>query len=170
MGKFKTGSILLRRLKMDTFLVEIFYKEGLFDAMAYEIKKSIQELGIGSIKDVRIKNLYRIEGEIDDALLRRICREILIDRVSQDFKIYKKSRGEKGKWTVEVWFKKGVTDTVAETTEKAIRDIGIKNSLKISTGKKYILEGDLRREDVENISVKILANTLIHDYSIKWGK
>ncbi|RLD12811.1 MAG: hypothetical protein DRI28_07100, partial [Caldiserica bacterium] len=59
---------------------------------------------------------------------------------------------------------------VAETAERAIKDMGIMFPLKISTGTKYILKGDLKKEEVENICIRILANTLIQDYFIKWKK
>jgi len=169
MGKFKTGSNLLGGISMEGFIVEVFYKKGLFDAFAEDVRKSIEELGIKSIKEVEVRHLYRIDGKIDRKILKKICEEILIDRVSQDFKFYRKSAVEEG-WTVEVWFKKGVTDTVAETAERAIKDMGIMVPLKVSTGTKYILKGDLKKEEVKNICIRILANTLIQDYFIKWKK
>ncbi len=69
-------------------------------------------------------------------------------------------------WTVEVWPKKGVTDTVAESTRKGIWDMGIKGVKKVRTGKKYLLFGPLSSKEIETICQRLLANKVIQNYSV----
>jgi len=148
---------------MKTYIVEIFYKKGLFDAFGYQTKKSIEELGIFSVKNVKVSQLYRFEGNINKKTIQKIVDEILLDKVSQKFSFLEKKRNRKNIWSVEVWYKKGVTDTIAETTLRAIKDLGIKNKIKVSTGTKYVLKGNIKKEEVETICQKILANPLIQN-------
>jgi len=150
---------------MEKYIIEVFYKTGAFDPFGDEIRKSIEDLGIFSVKEVKVAQLYMFEGKIvNKKTLQKIAGEILIDKVLQEFSFSQKSKKRKDIWAVEVWHKKGVTDTVAETTLRAIKDIGIKIPLSISTGKKYLIKGNLKRETVEIICQRILANTLVQDY------
>jgi len=66
----------------------------------------------------------------------------------------------------EVWLKPGVTDPVAETTVRAIRDIGIGNDISAATGVRYVFKGKVSRRTVEAICRSLLANGLIHDTTI----
>ncbi|MCM8778068.1 MAG: phosphoribosylformylglycinamidine synthase subunit PurS, partial [Candidatus Omnitrophica bacterium] len=67
---------------------------------------------------------------------------------------------------VDVFYKKGVTDAVAETVDIAVKDAGIKKDVKISTGKRYYIKGDLTKKEIELICEKVLANRLVQDYVI----
>ncbi|OIO37612.1 MAG: phosphoribosylformylglycinamidine synthase, purS protein [Candidatus Omnitrophica bacterium CG1_02_41_171] len=68
---------------------------------------------------------------------------------------------------VEVWLKKGVTDTVAESAAKGIRDLGIKTIKNVKTGKKYLLFGSLSSKEIEIICQRLLVNKVIQNYFIK---
>jgi len=151
---------------MKSFTVEVFYKEGLFDAFGDQVKKSIEELGLSSVQDVRVSQLYKFEGEINKETIQKIANEILLDKISQEFSFSTKREKRKNVWAIEVWYKKGVTDATAETTTRAIKDLGIKNKIQVATGTKYVLKGKLKKEEIETICQKILANILIQDYFI----
>ena len=152
---------------MKSFTVEIFYKEGLFDAFGHQVKKSIEELGISSVKDVKVAQLYKFEGEMKKETVQKIADEILLDKISQEFSLSGEKEKRKNVWAVEVWYKTGVTDTVAKTILTAIKDLGIKTLINVSTGTKYILKGNLKRKEIETICQRILANTLIQNCFIK---
>lgn len=65
--------------------VEIKDKEGIFDALGAGVEKDILDLGIQSVSRVRVIQVYTIEGDITQTQLQKICEELLIDKVIQDY-------------------------------------------------------------------------------------
>ncbi|HPO51883.1 MAG TPA: phosphoribosylformylglycinamidine synthase subunit PurS [bacterium] len=153
----------------NVYVVEIGLRKGLFDAFGNEVAHSIRELGINGIDRVDVYDVYRVYGDVNFSLVRRIAKDLLLDPVAQTMKIYRCGEKQKSSCiSVEVWYKQGVTDPVAMTAIKGIKDLGIKNEVKINCGKKYEFHGSkLNRELIEMICTKILANTLIQDYIIR---
>jgi len=149
------------------FIVEIFYKSNIFDAFGHQIEKSIEEIGIKGVDKVKVSDLYSFEGNISLKEVKEIAENVLVDKVSQKYFIGKKSDKKKHIWIVETWYKKGVTDPVAETTKKAICDYGLKKEINISTGKKYYIYGNFNITQIRNICERLLTNSLIHNYKIQ---
>jgi len=152
------------------FIVEIFYKSNIFDAFGHQIEKSIEEIGIKGVKKVKVSDLYSFDGNIILKEVKEIAENILFDRVAQRYSIGKRFLRRKNVWIVEVWYKKGVTDPVADTTKKAISDYGFKKEIDISTGKKYYIYGDFNKNQIKKICERLLANSLIHNYKIHKGE
>lgn len=150
----------------NSWIVEIFKKKIIPDVFGNEIKKSIQEIGIKNISNVKVSNLYKISGEFEKQTLKKIVEELLIDNVSERYRIYKKSQKKKGCIVVEVWLKEGVADPVGETAKRTIIESGILKELKVNSGKKYYLKGKFKKQEIVEICERILANTLIQDYKI----
>ena len=147
-------------------VIEVSYAAGVCDAAGNEILRSIAELGVRGVEAVTVVNLYRIEGDLSEEEVRRIAREILADRISQKSRIRRcGSRRIQGRYA-EVWLKPGVTDPVAETTVRAIRDIGIRTEVSVATGIRYLFSGNVSRQTVDTICSSLLVNSLIHDYSV----
>jgi phosphoribosylformylglycinamidine synthase len=97
-----------------------------------------------------------------------IASELLSDRITECYRVNSKSAFRKYKFPIiEVLYKKGVTDTVAESIVKAIRDLGITKHVKINTGHKYCIHGNVSRTVLDKIASKLLANTLVQEYKIK---
>lgn len=151
---------------MGIFIIEVMNKKKDEDIFGKEIKKNIKELGIFSVKEVRVSDLYKFCGNLTEDDIKEIAENVMIDKVSQTYKIYKEREGKKGYIVVEVWYKKGVTDTTAETTKYAVSDYGIKKKFEVATGKKYYLKGEFKEGEIKNICERILSNTLIQDYLI----
>lgn len=70
-------------------------------------------------------------------------------------------------WAVEVSYKQGVTDAVADTVKKGINDLGIKKVSYVRTVQKYIIDGNLSKEEIEKICKDLLANPVIQNFSFK---
>ena len=168
--------------------VEIFLKKGINDSKGEGIKTDIGDLGIRKVKEVKTAQIYLLEGKISSGQKKKISENLLVDPLLQKYILYPylpphPSSGKIGNissspsagmieeggrcWIVEVWPKKGVTDTVAESTEKGIRDLGIKAVKKVRTGKKYLISGSLSSKEIETISQRLLANKIIENYSIR---
>ena len=74
--------------------IEIKDKPGVFDAVGQGIKKDIFDLGIKSVSEVRFVQVYIIEASVSEQGIRKICEELLTDRVSQDYVIRRPAAGE----------------------------------------------------------------------------
>lgn len=154
-------------LNKNFYIIEIFKKKKKFDVFGDDIKRSIEELGIKNVKEVRVSNLYRIEGDADKRDIIKIAKELFIDRVSEGFEVYKVKKKKKNFWEIEVWLKEGVSDPVGETGKRTIIESGILKDVSVKSGKKYYIKGRLSKREIEEICEKILANSLIHNYLIK---
>lgn len=151
--------------------IEIGTKSGFKDVRGEQILSEVVGLGIKEVKKVEYSPLYSIEGNIKSEAAKKIAAELLSDKITEVYKVNLIKSGKIKKGTkvpvIEVWYKKGVTDTVSESVIKAVKDLGIKEDLKVKTGHKYYLYGKLNSKVLDNIATKLLANTLIQEYKIK---
>jgi phosphoribosylformylglycinamidine synthase II len=144
--------------------IEIKDKPGVFDAVGHGIKKDIFDLGIKSVSEVRFVQVYIIEASVSEHQIRKICEELLTDRVSQDYTI--NSEEKKGTETspffmIEVAYNPGVMDPVEESALKGIKDLGVAGVTAFKTAKKYLIKGSLSDGQLKIISEKLLYNKLI---------
>jgi len=148
-----------------SYKIEVKDKPGIFDAVGSGIKKDITDLGIKTVRDVRFVQVYCIEGSFSEEQIRKICEQLLVDPISQEYKIvseglppsYFKASGippymniaggkrikGSGEFVVEVAYNPGVMDPVEESTLKGIRDLGIEGATAVKTAKKYLIRGKL---------------------------
>jgi phosphoribosylformylglycinamidine synthase II len=160
------------------YKIEVKEKPVIFDAVGAGIKKDISDLGIDTIRDVRFIQVYIIEGNISEFETKRICEELLTDKISQDYCICaqghlpSRQAGKdtclagrqartQGEFIIEVAYNPGVMDPVEESTLKGIRDLGIESVASVKTAKKYIIKGKLSESQLKTISEKLLYNKLI---------
>ena len=144
------------------YKIEIKDKPGIFDAVGQGIKKDILDLGIKTVRDVRFVQVYLIDGNISEEQVKKICGELLTDRVAQEYSfdgVLPARR--KDEFVVEVACNPGVMDPVEESTLKGIRDLGIEGVSSIKTAKKYLIKGKLAEPQLKTISEKLLYNKLI---------
>lgn len=155
--------------KQKIYLVQIGLKKEFFDAFGQDVLHSIFELGIDCVEKVYVYDVYKVYGNVNISLVKKLAGMLFFDPVAHQMKIIEYKMHEKTKKPcVEVWYKQGVTDPVALTAIKAIKDLGIQANIKINYGKKYEFAGrNINKKILETISTKILANTLIQEYVIK---
>ena len=153
------------------FEIEIKTKKGFVDPQGLHTVSDISGIGIKDITDVSYVAVYRISGNITNKQADTIAKELLSDKITEDYTVkqYKSLEDKKlEKNSIEVWYKHGVTDTVSESVVKAIKDLGIKEELTVKTGKKYCLKGkNIDDKKLKKIATGLLANTLIQEYLIK---
>ena len=144
--------------------IEVRDKPGIFDAIGEGIKKDVLDLGINTVQEVRFIQVYLIEGSVFEDGVRRICEELLIDRITQDYAIVFSSarrRMDANEFLVEVAYNPGVMDPVEESALKAIRDLSINTVQSVKTARKFLLKGKLTDGQLKTISEKLLYNKLI---------
>jgi len=72
---------------------------------------------------------------------------------------------------VEVLLKKGVTDPEGENVHKALKLLGFDRVRGVHSSKLFLIDVDVKdpraaRKEVEEMCRRLLANPVIHDYSI----
>lgn len=158
--------------------IEVKEKRAIFDASGEGIKKDIFDLGINTVSKVNFIQAYSIEGDLGEAEIKRICEELLADKISQEYSIiadsvepiaYSKknltakhySLNAKNEFIIEVAYNPGVMDPVEDSVKKAIADLGISGVQSIHTAKKYIIRGKLTNLQIKTICNKLLVNKVI---------
>jgi phosphoribosylformylglycinamidine synthase len=144
--------------------VEIKEKPGVFDSLGAGVCQDILDLGVAQVKAVRTAQIFLLEGEIDKAGAQRICRELLVDEVVQEYVLQdrpvKASRASSAA-VIEVAYNAGVMDPVEASVLKGIRDLGIAGVSGVRTARKYTIEGKLSARDVVQIKDKVLMNRIV---------
>ncbi len=142
--------------------IEVKDKPGIFDSVGEGIKKDILDLGIRTISSVSFIQVYIIAGDVSQKEIKRICRQLLADRVTQDYSINQPADAQgQNRFRVEVAYNPGVMDPVEESTLKGIRDLGINRVSSVKTAQKYILKGRISSPQLKTICEKLLYNKLI---------
>jgi len=149
------------------YLIEIDTKKGGRDPHGAHIQHDIKEMGVTAVSEVRFYPLYAVEGDISKADIEAIAAKLLIDPITETYRINPSTAPGASSHIVEVWLKHGVTDTVAGSVLKAVQDLGIKKMLSVKTGQKFVLKGKLSKGAAQQLAERLLVNPMIQTYSIK---
>jgi len=146
------------------YQIEIKNKTDVFDAQAEGLKRDIFDLGISSVSSININQIYFLKGNLSQLELKRICEELLVDPLTQEYQIssdvsYSKKSVDETVFVVA--YNPGVMDPWEESTLKGIRDLGIRGVEQVRTAKKYILKGKIDKKDLDFICDKLLLNKTI---------
>jgi phosphoribosylformylglycinamidine synthase II len=144
------------------FSIAVWIKAGLPDPRGDALQKDIQDLGITTVTQASVKDIYLLDGSLSKAEVDRICQELLADPVIQEYS-YGESTIFSGQQAhaIEVAYNPGVMDPVEESVTKGIRDLGISTALRVKTAKRYFLWGELSKKELETICDKLLVNPVI---------
>ena len=142
--------------------IEIGKKPELRNLSSRQIVSSIRDLNISAVKSVNCFEVFYLLGDLSDDQLLRICEELLVDKITQQYAINQPLEQESSAiWNVEITYNPGVMDPVEQSTLKGIRDMGIDSVVKVKTAQKYHITGSLTQDEKRLIVEKILANKLI---------
>ena len=148
--------------------IEVENKPGVFDAEGYACKKDILDLGIEGVKDVKVRQVYILYGNLKENDIVNICDNILVDKIIQEYRYFNQDNLEDTKdglsdrlKVVEVAYNLGVMDPQEESIKKAISDLGIKGLLDVKTAKEYLIEAEIDKKTLNYIADKVLYNKLI---------
>jgi phosphoribosylformylglycinamidine synthase II len=141
--------------------VEVSAKPSLPDPRGEALKADIRDLGIGTVRQIRVSDVYLLEGTLSQKELETICRQLLADPVVQDYSIGEAPPTPQDAHAIEVAYNPGVMDPVEESVSKGIRDLGVTTVTSVKTAKRYYLSGRLSAGDIELISAKLLVNSVI---------
>jgi len=151
------------------FRIEVTVKDGFTDPRAEALEKDIRDLGITAVDRVRVSDIYLLRGDIDEAEVETICRELLADPIVEEYSYHEKPCPPDAH-LVEVAYNPGVVDPAEESVKKGIRDLGVTSVEAVRTGSKYLLWGDLPDATIQSICDKLLVNSVVqHVVSEKEG-
>ena len=162
--------------------IEVFTKEHFTDSIGNEIASEVEHVGITSVDEIRMVQVYLVEGDLSGEDIERVCSELLIDGLTQDYICIdgppNQPDGEQAgeikygtKWqdnnvhTIEVTRKRGVMDPVDSTVVKGIKDLGL-IARSVKTAKRFLIAGKITTDQLETIASKVLANKIIEDVFI----
>ncbi|MDR0890939.1 MAG: phosphoribosylformylglycinamidine synthase subunit PurS [Endomicrobium sp.] len=154
------------------FKIEVYTKKEFNTTYAQQILSDINQVIQSQITKINCSFIYTIEGDIDKRQIDIICSKLLTDPITEEY-CYQNIKQYifNTKWIIiEVWYKNGVTDTVAETVVKAVKDLGITNKIRVKRGYKYYLYSPNKKIQDYTLHVMsrvCLCNVLIQDYIIK---
>ena len=166
--------------------VEVRLKNHLPDAQGQSLVRDIRDLGIDTVSDVRVADIYWLDADLSPGELDLVGHGLLADPVTQEYRCFTSdadnresppsaapsSQGDgdaggeaagKGRdfHTVEVAFNAGVNDPVEESVLKAVRDLGIKAARAARTSRRYFITGQLDDGQVEAVCSRLLVNPII---------
>jgi phosphoribosylformylglycinamidine synthase II len=141
--------------------VEVSVKPNLPDPRGESLKADIRDLGIGTVRQIRVSDVYLLEGDLSQKELETICRQLLADPVIEQYSTGEPPPTPPDAHAVEVAYNPGVMDPVEESVSKGIRDLGITTVTSVKTAKRYYLSGKISAGDIELISAKLLVNSVI---------
>jgi len=145
--------------------VEVSLKSHLPDARGTGLVRDIQDLGITTVSNVRVVDIYWLDADLAPDKMDLICQELLADPVTKEYRYEPVLSAERktstNYHTVEVAYNAGVADPVEETVMKAVRDLGIGGIMAVKTATRYLLEGELDEDQLEIICSRLLVNPII---------
>jgi len=146
--------------------VEIRPAPGQVDREAARVEAECREWGIGSVTQVETARSFLIEGELQIDAVRRAAASLLADSVAETHDVRRidaEGNGTTGQdeWRlVNVLFKPGVTDNVAQSTKTALAETGLTVN-GVATCRKYWFNASADTSDLQRLAAKVLANDAV---------
>jgi phosphoribosylformylglycinamidine synthase II len=146
--------------------VEIRPAAGQIDREGDRVLAECVGLGLQSVASVDAARSFLLQGELSDDLVTRISRSLLSDGVAETFTIHPLAASDNSKddsqngQLLNVLFKDGVTDNVANSALKTLQDQDVPVEA-VATCRKYRVSGNASETDIERLSAKVLSNDAI---------
>ncbi|MFQ5904962.1 MAG: phosphoribosylformylglycinamidine synthase subunit PurL [bacterium] len=142
--------------------MEVWVREEFIDAAGESAKRDLNDLGYASVERVRVGRVYDFQGELSSKEAERVSTELLSDPITEVTSCREPVYRSGGSLRViEIGYNPGVMDTVAQSTMKAVRDLGIGGVTSARTGTKYAIWGGMSENDILVAASKLFYNPLI---------
>ncbi len=124
-------------------------------------------LGFDTLQRLECQDLYFIEGQLSQEECRQLALKLLSDPVVQTVtsSAFQAAGGERSENVVEVAYRPGVTDPVAEQIVRAAQELGFEGVQRAATGLRFQVEG-LDVEQVSRLAKQLLANNVIQHWTL----
>lgn len=145
---------------------ELTIKKDNKDAVAEALKaKIVQQLKF-TPSDVHFVEVYNLDGELNDAELEILGKEVFVDSVLHDNKIREPAFLES--WRIEIGMLPGVTDNIANSAQQVIKDVTGKK-VEVHYSRMYSISGLLDVDRCNKIAA-MLHNPLLEKYILHYPR
>lgn len=153
--------------------LEVFLKPSLPDARGLGLVKDIADLGITTVSDARVVDIYWLDADLTPEQGDLIGGYLLSDPVTQNYRSFALAAGDGWSapgtqegpggqpYIIEVAHNPGVTDPVESTVMKAIKDLGVTAVKGVKTARRYLIHGQLDEAELDTICSRLLVNPII---------
>jgi len=145
---------------MSIWRIEISRKDEFNDPHAASVLHELKDFGIDSVRKVGYHRIFLITSDASEGQIRQVVNELLVDSVIEQARAEVNVPAHSDGKTIEVHLQPGVMDPVAQSTEGAIRQLGI-DVEQVRTARMYVFDGDLSDAEKSLIGSRILANECI---------
>ncbi|MDP7277341.1 MAG: phosphoribosylformylglycinamidine synthase subunit PurL [Planctomycetaceae bacterium] len=136
------------------------------DREAARVLAASRDLGITTVRDIRAARSFLIETDAAAEQVAEAARALLVDPIVEEHAI--RSLGSPPATTgstdqdrlLNVLFKPGVTDNVANSTQKALGELGL-DVAAVATCRKYRVNVDVDVADLARLAERVLSNEAI---------
>ena len=152
--------------------VEVTARRGHLDPLADSVLRQARQQGL-TIDSVAVSRVYLIDAPLDDEAVSMIANDLLVDPVTQATTVGARDRSATGSASaamIEVHYKPGVMDPVAQSTREAILEMFpdlSPDGIEVRTGWRYDVVGsdsmDIDPQSLRAFAEATLANTVIQD-------
>lgn len=159
--------------------VEVFRRPGIHDPEGAHALQAVRELGIESVRAVRLGRGYLLPGGWERGTVEAVAREVLVDPVLEEARLAAPGEGPGGgiPHRILVAPRPGVTDPVAETVAALLARGASENGGErvpaapphVGSFRAWELEGDPSPEELGTIGRRVLANETIEHVVIDGG-
>ncbi len=146
------------------YRAEVRLKGHLPDARGLGLVRDIHDLGITTVSDARVVDIYWLDGDFTADEVELICQRLLVDAVTQEYRCstsHGEIKAESGYHAIEVAYNAGVTDPLEDTVIKAVADLGLEGLRAVKSARRYLLQGQLDERELETICTRLLVNPII---------
>ena len=144
--------------------VEIRPVAGEVDREGERVLAECQVLGTHSVREIQTARSYLIQGELDADAIDQVANSLLADAVVETYRTHpldaSYDEDAQNGQLLNVLFKPGVTDNIANTAQEAMNKLGYRTET-VRTCRKYWLNLDANETEVTRVAEKILANDAI---------
>lgn len=111
--------------------------------------------------------LYFLDGLLSTADIERLCTELLVDPVTEEFVIDFPHFVVGATHSIDVTLLPGVTDSVAESLMRAAHQLGISGLERVATGERHFVHREiLSHHDLKVLATQVFSNPVIQRYAI----
>ncbi len=148
--------------------VEIHPIAGEVDREGQRVLTEAQAQGAASVRAIRASRSFLVEGNLDEATVKSRVVRLLADGVVETCRVRRLPAEAAsaahpqvgGLNLINVLYKPGVTDNVAETAAHALKAQGLAVT-RVATCRKYWINADAVAADLQKLSRRVLSNDAI---------
>ncbi len=146
---------------MDAWRVEIRIQNGMPDPAGTSARTALAAADLTLSAPVHARRGFLIGADLDRASVERLAQEVLADPVTETWEVFAPGETiptEAGR--VSILPLPGVTDQVAHSVEKALRDAGL-TEVPVGTYEVFVAEDPVPEAELKTAAERVLANEVI---------